>query len=107
MKIFKLQPYTDTLDSEHWQASTFKGPVTIRTTNENRARQIASLAFGIAVERRGLSQPTPVIPWSKPIGLAECIELDDSSYSMDGEEEILDPKEFNNEWKEPTRQHNI
>lgn len=99
MQIFKLQPHKDTLDSEHWQASTFKKPVTIRATNEDSARQDANLAFGIAVEKKGLAQTTPVMPWGKIIGLVECIELNDSSYSTDGEEEILDPAEYNDEWK--------
>lgn len=98
MKIFKLQPYADTLDSEHWQASTHKGPVTIRAANEDDARHIANCTFGIAVERKGLAQITPIIPWGKIIGLVECIELDDSTYPIDGEEEILEPVEFNDEW---------
>lgn len=61
LKIYKLEPYADTLDSLHWQASTYQGPVTIRAATEDRARMIAMQAFGIAVEVTAPGQETAVI----------------------------------------------
>lgn len=97
LKIYKLEPYADTLDSLHWQASTYQGPVTIRAATEDRARMIAMQAFGIAVEVTAPGQETAVNPWCRPIGLVDCREMESDN---DNEEAILDPADYDDEWKE-------
>ncbi len=97
MKIFRLHPKENKMDDVNWQASTSKKPMVVRAVDENRARRIAALVCGIAVERGNPSQITPVNPWSKVMQLGDCVELEQYSYPLEGEEEILEPEYLNDE----------
>ena len=94
--IWKLTPLD--LESHNWRASTYKGQVIIRAATEDRARRIASMAFGIAV-KRVLGETTAINPWGRIIGESSCERLVDSAYPEDGPDEILDPAEYNHEWQ--------
>ncbi len=95
MSIWKLEP-TD-LDSHHWAASTYKRPVVIRAADEKAARGIASRAFWI-----GTSKPpgkeVSSIPW-RQVRLTPCTKLEGSDFSEEGPDAILEPAEYDNEWR--------
>ena len=97
LKIYKLEPYEDKLDSLHWEASTYKGPVVIRAATEERARMIATQVFGIAVEVKAQGQETAVNPWCKLLGLVKCQEMESDNGS---EEAILEPPGYDDKLKE-------
>lgn len=104
MIIFKLQPNDKNLNDANWQASTYQGPMVIRAEDENRARDIADTACGIAVSNRdpnGVIREIPTNPWSN-LGLVQCIELQDSSYPSEGDVEILEPAYLNANWQNHT-----
>ncbi len=88
MKIFKLEPKN--LDSHRWNASVYDGIVTARAEDEKKAREKAAFKFSIADEVKSKAQSTPISPWLLGDHV-DCKELNDSKYSIDGDEEILDP----------------
>lgn len=92
MKVWRLAPVD--LDHRNWLASTRKGPLVIRAIGERRARQIASMACGIATKRVP-GEPMAVNPWRiETMVAAEQVEGD-----ADGPEAILEPPEYDHEWR--------
>mgnify|MGYP002635142954 CR=1 FL=1 len=94
--IWKLTPIN--LNSIHWTASTHRSEVIIRAVSERRARQIASLAFLIAV-RHVPGQEMAINPWNKVIGEASCERLVDSEFDERGSEAILSPSQSDQDWR--------
>ena len=95
--IWKLTPLNP--ESRNWQASTVCQEVIIRAATEDRARNIASMAFGIAVERKSPTEDTILNPWGRIVGEASCERITDSGYPEDDPDEILDPAEYDHEWR--------
>ncbi|MFQ5962884.1 MAG: hypothetical protein ACE5KZ_01205 [Candidatus Scalinduaceae bacterium] len=93
MKIFYLE--AKNLNSQHWDASIYKGNVIVRAEDEKKARRKATLEFSIAVEKKSIAQPTAISPWSLGDHV-DCKELNDAEYPIEGDEEILnpDPRDF-------------
>ena len=94
--IWKLTPLNP--ESQIWLASTHKGEVIIRAATEDRARRIASGAFWIGVKRVP-GEDTIVNPWGRVIGEASCERAAKPEYPEDGPDEILDPAEYDHEWR--------
>lgn len=90
MNIYQLEPVKERLDSHHWQASSFKGPVKVQAASEDEARDLASIRFGVAVKKMK-GQPTILNPWSKAIGLVNCHKIGEDEST---EERILEPKGY-------------
>ncbi len=73
MMIFKLTPID--AESDHWQASTYKGEVIARAEDEQQARTLANMHFGLVRKQvHGTDTPTP--PWRLP-ELVTCETIDD------------------------------
>ena len=89
MPIWRLDPIDTT--SAHWDASAYRSRVIARAADENRARTLAKLAFGIAVTRHHPGQDTIYPPWGQE-ELVACVRVDDSKYPDDGPEGILEPE---------------
>lgn len=98
MKIFRLEPLPEAANDHNWKASTYKGDLVIRAPDEGRARDIAMMTFGIAVER-GPGAFIATNPWPKRMGLATCSEVSDPQYPAEGDEAILYPAVHNHEWR--------
>ena len=94
MPIFELTPID--LTSHHWRASTYNKRVLIRSKNQERARVIAKLTFSIATPR-DTSQPIAFDPWDQE-DLVACHKVEDSGYEEDGDEAILEPADYNDEF---------
>ncbi len=88
MKIFKLVPKN--LNSPDWGESNLPEKVIVRAEDENKARRIAAFSFAPPVEIKSRVQPSPINPWESS-NHVDCKEETDSKYSIDGDEEILDP----------------
>lgn len=95
MKIWELLPIDPSNDN--WAASTYAGSVVVRAENEDRAREIASLAFDTAATKPA-NGTVRYPPWRHP-ELVDCRELTDGSFDEDGDEAILDPPEYDVEWR--------
>ena len=89
MPIWKLEPQD--VDSPHWQASSYRGPVMVRAASEVEARRLAAQRFeSAAAERAG--PDTLVNPWShEPLVL--CTRVLHTGYDEAGREEVLEPRE--------------
>jgi len=96
LPVWKLEP----LDAEHrnWKASTYQGTVIIRAPNEENARWIAKLAFGVATDRN-LGEDTLFSPWGDSTLVGVC-QLTTTDHSEEGDEAILDPPEYDCEWRD-------
>jgi hypothetical protein len=95
MAIWELEP-VDPSD-RNWAASTYKDRAVVRATDENTARQIATLAFTIATPVvRG--EDVKVCPWRYP-NLVRCTQLHDTDHDEDGPDAILDPARYDHEWR--------
>ncbi len=94
MAIWQLDPI-DPKD-HNWRASTYSRRVIVRAPTEERARHIATLAFGIAAERT-LGMEVPLIPWDYG-NLVECKKIE-ACYQEERAEAILEPAEYDHEWK--------
>jgi len=93
--IFKLTPLDP--ENHNWWASIYKGAVIVRAESENRAREIAYLAFGRVPELvPGL--PMSANPWGGSTGTASCEPLKDADFDQEGEEAILSPAMFDGNW---------
>jgi transcriptional regulator with XRE-family HTH domain len=92
--IWKLKPMNP--KSINWKASIYCGEVVIRATSEREARSIATRAFAIAVRRAG---QTIHNPWGRMIDEATCERLTSSQFPEDGCDEILEPADFDHEWR--------
>ena len=89
MPVFKLKP-TD-VSSNHWEASTYKGPAVVRAKDEESAREKATQEFCIAVRRKP-GQNTCLNPWNQK-QLVTCERLENSDYDEDKPAEVLSPKD--------------
>lgn len=87
MTILLLTP-TD-VESDHWNGSTYKGEVIVRAKDQDQARHLAQLHFGIARDVR-LSKDSPAPPWHLP-ELVTCETIDDWEGETDGEVAVLYP----------------
>lgn len=87
MKIFKLEPKN--LDSSAWRESEYQEAIIVRAEDEKMARRKATLTFSRGVEIESKTQPT-LFPWESGDHV-DCKELNDSKYSIDGDDEILYP----------------
>lgn len=85
-KLAVIQP-----NSDDWHASTYKGKVIIRASDEDSARQLATIAFAIATTRV-VGQTTPINPWCQK-GLVSCEPFESNEYDMDSSEAILYPSQ--------------
>lgn len=88
MGIWKLTP-VDPSDP-NWQASSHRGAVIVRATNERIARHTAARAFDVASRfppRAGMHAP----PWMRP-ALVRAERIENPLYAPDGPPEVLDPK---------------
>jgi len=85
------------ISDHNWRASTYVGRVIIRAPDEQRAREIATYALGIAAEHiPGMEVPT--IPWEYG-HLVECERIEPGAHAEDGEDAILEPSEFDERWR--------
>ncbi|MQY62124.1 hypothetical protein GH146_02400 [archaeon] len=91
MKIWKLSPRD--LSSPGWRNSDYQGDAIVRAENEKEARNIAASHFRSLSEKKRPCQETPRSPWDDPVAI-ECIELDNSNYSIDGPAGLLEPAGF-------------
>lgn len=94
--IWRLSPVDP--ESLNWKASIYCGELLIRASSERRARQIASLALGIATSRVP-GQQTITNPWNRLVGEATGERVDKSEHKNEGPEAILFPEEYDMEWK--------
>ncbi len=92
--IWRLAPINH--ESPNWKASVYKEDVIIRAATEDRARQIASRAFWIGVNR--VSGALIANPWGRPINETTCERATDTNYSEEGPDEILSPAEYDDTW---------
>ena len=88
--IWKLTP-TD-VPSDHWECSTYKGEVFVRSASEDAARTTAYLAFHKATPK-SLGRDKPISPW-KQMNLVSCNRLDNSDYKGWGPTEVLFPEGY-------------
>lgn len=95
MQLWRLTPID--LSDPHWEASVYRAPVTVRAETEERAREIAALAFGTAV-RVWPSKGPRYVPW-RHTALVACRTLEDASFKREGPEEILDPADYDQDWR--------
>lgn len=94
MKTWKLAPVEP--EAPNWRGSTWTETVIIRADSEDRARQMANLAFGKAVERRSVADNTFHLPWGNP-AWASCEPITSDEYPAEGPEAILSPDWADNE----------
>ncbi len=87
MMIFKLTP-TD-VESDDWNGSTYKGEVIARAEDEQQARTLANMHFGL-VRKQVRGAHTPTAPWRRP-ELVTCETIDDWEGETDGKVAILYP----------------
>ncbi len=88
MGIWKLTPVD--LSDPNWQASSHRGAVIVRATNEHIARHTAARAFDVVSRfppRAGMHAP----PWMRP-ALVRAERIENPLYAPDGPPEVLDPK---------------
>ncbi len=95
MPIWQLDPIDST--DQNWRASTYSGRVIVRAPVEKRARQIATLAFGIATER--IPGTDPLFPPWKHGDLVECQKIEAGPHQEEGPEAILEPAQYDHEWR--------
>ncbi len=95
MAIWQLDPIDPT--DHDWRASTYSRRVIVRAPTEERARHIATLAFGITPQHIP-GMEVPLIPWDYR-NLVECQKIEAGPYQEEGAEAILEPAEYDHEWK--------
>ena len=95
MAIWQLDPINS---SDHnWRASTYVGRVTIRAPDEQRARQIAGRAFGIAADHIP-GMEVPITPWLYG-HLVGSQRVGAGAYEEEGEDAIVEPSEHDILWR--------
>ncbi len=87
MMIFKLTPID--AESDHWKGSTYKGEVIARAEDEQQARTLANMHFGL-VRNQVRGADTAMPPWRLP-ELVTCETVDDWEGETDGKVAILYP----------------
>lgn len=95
LAIWRLEPID--LSDHNWRASGHREAVIVRADDEQRARDLATFAFGKAAEKQGI-QETPVVPWHYDQNVS-CTELKESEFDADGPDSILDPPGYDDEWR--------
>ena len=87
MKTWKLTPIDPSLPN--WEHSTWGSAVIVRADSDERAREIAALAFGIWAENVHLGTP-----WHY-----EQLVAAEQGEDQDGDEAILEPADYDHEWR--------
>jgi len=87
MAIWRLIPID--LSDPSWAASSDRGPVVVRALDEVSARKAAEAAFGIK-SRFAPGKGIKVPPWTRN-QLVRAEVVDQTSYSVEGSTEILEP----------------
>ena len=95
MQIWELEP--SNFEHSSWRISRFKDRAVIRAASEKRAREIAGRAFESAA-KGNLGDDTPLPVWSNA-ALVKARRLEGSKYPEDGPEAILEPPQYDHEWK--------
>jgi hypothetical protein len=85
MKIYRLSIVDQ--KSHHLEASTTKEDIWVRADSEDQARDLAGDEFCIATEPH-IGEDTKFCPW-RHADVSSCIEITDSTYSIDGPPQIL------------------
>jgi hypothetical protein len=93
--IWQLDPIDPT--DHTWRASTYSRRVIVRAPTEEKARHIAFLAFRIAAQSIPGTE-VPLTPWDYEY-LVECQKIEAGPYQEEGAEAILEPAEYDHEWK--------
>ncbi|MCF6777636.1 hypothetical protein L3V83_13785 [Thiotrichales bacterium 19X7-9] len=95
MKIYRLIPETENYDNRRWDVvSIYKGEIIVRAINENNARQIANISFSKAAKKCHNNGGCHHGIWSGQ-NFVRAEEIENSSYSLQGEEAILVPQGYN------------
>ncbi len=97
MKIFKLEPVTEHMDSINWRASRYKGTVIVVAENEKNARRMAWSNIG-TLSASGPNESggdIAVNPWKNKVFIS-CREITDEAISTD-KERIIEPEGFNDD----------
>ena len=87
MPIWKLDPINP--DDDHWKASRYVGPLFVRATDDDGARELATMAYRIG-EGKLPSGIVPTTPW-RYAWLANCTRVEYSDYDEDRPDAILGP----------------
>ncbi len=95
MSIWRLEPIDTT--NHNWRASSYVGPVLIRAADEQQARALATRVLNVAAEHARGSK-LPVNPWNK-VELVSCSRANDTTFAEEGPDEILDPAQYEDEWR--------
>ena len=74
----------------------YRGELLVRAEDEDDARRIAVQTMIISAESR-LGEPTSVCPWKDP-EFVSCVPVSDSSFSVDGQREVLSPPNWDVEF---------
>ncbi len=89
MPIWRLEPINP--DDDHWQASTYAGPLSVRAADDDKARELAASQFRIGAGKPpGAEDPKP--PWLYS-WLVTCERIKVSEFEEDGPDAILGPEE--------------
>ena len=88
MPVWQLDPIDQ--NDGNWKTSIHCGRVIVRASDERRARELANIAFPIAVEH-GLPGGDAIdVPWGQE-NLVTCHRLGGSEYEEDGPDTIFEP----------------
>jgi hypothetical protein len=85
--LWRLKPID--LSDPNWEASSHKGAVIVRASNEEAARQVADKAFAIKTRfppGHGVIAP----PWLRP-ALVSAERISDPRFSSEGPDVVLEP----------------
>lgn len=96
MNVFLLTPIEPENHPDEWLLSTVKERIILRTESEQRARQLAAQTTCIARVGALKSKTPNGSPWENKT-LTSCEIY--NQYEKDGKEEIIQPKELNEELK--------
>jgi hypothetical protein len=87
MPLWRLQPLD--LTDPSWEASSHRGPVIVRATDERAAREEAQRAFGVKT-RFAPGEGVKAPPW-KRASLVSAERVKDERYEEEGPTEVLEP----------------
>ncbi len=88
MPLYKLSPIDPTAPA--WRASLYAGPIIVRASSEEAARHRAAFRLGQAVRTGGHGVANP---W-RHVKLVRCERVSDPRFEENGEEQILDPPDY-------------
>lgn len=92
MQTWILTPIDPSAPS--WASSTWSSAVVVRADSDERAREIAALAFGIWAEKIHQGDTPLGPPW-----YYEQLVTAERGDDQDGEEAILEPAHHDAEWR--------